>query len=316
MKNRIIKVSLLIVITIATLWITVFVLASGMKNCKEDTVGKINGVVAHDLDFKMTIWGASTAQFNFNPQIIIDSLHISTMNMGIDGTNIDQYAGLLNEFISYTEESEYLVIALDIHGGLANRNSYYHLHNWVHNIDNDNIYNCLSDIDKQTMFKLKYVPFYSLIKYDKHAFPYFRKSIFNKRKDYAISNYGFKSKGNTIIETGGKRTNFEIEIDERSFNKVKYAVEKASEQGIKCMVIITPCFVEGLSQISNRADFITKIETLKTAKVKVVNLSNCYISKEPKYFKDNTHLNAKGADELTKLFVKKIKEYDHNGWSY
>lgn len=316
MKNRIIKVSLLIVITIATLWITVFVLASGMKNCKEGTVGKINGVVAHDLDFNVTIWGASTAQFNFNPQIIIDSLHVSAMNMGIDGTNIDQYAGLLNEFISYTEESEYLIIALDIHGGLADRNSFYHLHNWVHNIDNDNIYNCLSDIDNQTMFKLKYVPFYSLIKYDKHAFRYFRKSVLNKSKDYAISNYGFKSKGNGTLEVRKKETSFETKIDERSFNKVKDAVEKASERGIKCMVILTPCFVDGLSQIKNRTDFITKIETLKTAKVKVANLSNCYISKEPKYFKDNTHLNAKGANELTKLLVKKIKEYDANGWNY
>lgn len=316
MKNRIIKVSLLILITIATLWITEFTLVSGMKNCKEDTVGKINGVVAHDLDFKLTIWGASTAQFNFNPQIIIDSLNISAMNMGIDGTNIDQYAGLLNEFITYTEESEYLIIALDIHGGLANRNSFYHLHNWLHNIDNDNIYHCLSDIDKQTMFKLKYVPFYSLIKYDKHAFRYFRKSVFNKRQDYAIPNYGFKSKGNTTLIISEKETSFETEIDERSFNKVKYALEKASKRGIKCMVVLTPCFVQGLSQINNRTDFITKIETLKTAKVKVADLSNCYISKEPNYFKDNTHLNAKGANELTKLLIKKIKEYDDNGWNY
>lgn len=313
MKNRIIKVSLLIVITIATLWITTFVLESGMKNCKEGTVGKINGVVAHDLDFKLTIWGASTAQFNFNPQIIMDSLQISAMNMGIDGTNIDQYAGLLNEFISYTEESEYLIIALDIHGGLANRNSFYHLHNWVHNIDNENIYNCLSDIDKQTMFKLKYVPFYSLIKYDKHAFRYFRKSVFNKSKDYVIADYGSKSKGNATLEVRAQEASFETKIDERSFNKVKDAVEKASERGIKCMVILTPCFVDGLSQIKNRTDFITKIETLKTAKVKVVNLSNCYLSKEPNYFKDNTHLNAKGADELTKLLVKKIQEYDIEG---
>jgi hypothetical protein len=281
-----------------------------MKNCKEGTVGKINGVVAHDLDFNLTIWGASTAQFNFNPQIIIDSFDISAMNMGIDGTNIDQYAGLLNEFISYTEESEYLIIALDIHGGLANRSSFYQLHNWLHNIDNANIYNCLSDIDQQTMFKLKYVPFYSLIKYDKHAFRYFRKSLFNKSSDYTIPDYGFKSKGNATLEVKEKEASFETEIDERSFYKVKHAVEKASKRGIKCMVILTPCFVDGLAQIKNRTDFITKIETLKTAKVKVANLSNCYISKEPKYFKDNTHLNAKGADELTKLLVKKIKEYD------
>jgi len=314
MKNRIIKISLLIVITITTLWGTEFILESGMKNCKEDTVGKINGVFAHELDFDLTIWGASTAQFNFRPQIIIDSLNLSAMNMGIDGTNIDQYAGLLNEFIDYTEESKYLIIAIDIHGGLANRNSFYHMHNWVHHVDNDNVYNCLSDIDQKTLFKLKYVPFYSLIKYDKHAFRFFKKAIFDKSKTYRISNHGFKSKGNSELVVGEKEADFKTRIDERSFNKIEYAIKKASEQGIKCMVVLTPCFVKGLSQISNRTDFISKIQTLKTDKIKVVNLSDCYISKESKYFKDNTHLNFKGADELTRLLIKKIKEYDKNEW--
>lgn len=308
MKNKIVKVSLLIILTIITLWLTAFVLERGMKNSKEDTVGKINGVVAHDLDFQLTIWGASTAQFNFKPQIIIDSLGLSTMNMGIDGTNIDQYAGLLNEFIEYTEKSEYLIIALDIHGGLANRSSFYHLHNWLHHVDNRNIYNCLSDIDPKTMFKLKYVPFYSIIKYDKHGFRYFRRSIFNESTEYLIPNHGFKSKGNAVIEVNKKQTPFETEINERSFTKLAKVLEKASAKGIKCFVVITPCFTEGLAQITNQNDFRTRIKALKKNKVDILDFSDCQLSKDPKYFKDNTHLNEKGAEALTKLFVEKLTE--------
>ena len=69
------------------------------------------------------------------------------MNMGIDGTNIDQYAGLLYEYLDHTEKSKILVIALDIHGGLTNRRRFFNLYNWIHHVDNDHIYNCFASID-------------------------------------------------------------------------------------------------------------------------------------------------------------------------
>jgi len=293
--------------TISALWITELIIMDTMKSYKEGTIGKINAVVSHDLDVQLTIWGASTAYVNFNPNIIIDSLKISTMNMGIDGTNIDQYAGLLNEYISYTSESDYLIIALDIHGGLTNRKSFYHLHNWLHHIDNKNIYDCLSDIDNETMLKLKYIPFYSLILYDKHSFPYFRSSFLNKKSEYQISNYGFSLHGVESINTTKGYSPFETSIGKRSFDKIRKAVIDANKKDIECFIVITPCFEKGLYQITNRNDFVSKLQTLKTEKTEVLDFSNSYISKDPRYFKDNTHLNSIGANEFTLLLIEKIK---------
>lgn len=307
MKNKLIKIGLFAFILISTLWITEYILLSTMKNCKEETIGKINAVVSHKLDVGLTIWGASTAYVNFNPNIIIDSLKTSSMNMGIDGTNIDQYAGLLNEYIDYTTKSDYLIIALDIHGGLTDRKSFYHLHNWLHNIDNQYIYNCLSDIDNKTITKLKYVPFYSLILYDKHSFRFFRRTILNKKSEFQISNYGFKPNGVTPIKETKNYSPFKTFIDERSFEKVKKAVINANKKNIKCFIVITPCYEKGLNQITNRNDFVDKLKTLETDKTKILDFSDSYISKEPTYFKDNTHLNSYGADELTRLLIQKIK---------
>lgn len=316
MKNKVIKISALIITSCFLLWSTQYLLTSVMKDSKEGTLGKINGVVAHKLDYELTIWGASTAYVNFNPQIIIDSLKISALNMGIDGTSIDQYAGLLKEYLSYTNKSKYLVIALDIHGGLTKRESFYNMHNWLHNIDNKNIYECLSDIDKSTMLKLKYVPFYSLTQYDKHSFPYFRRSLLNKDSKYQIPNHGFKSNGNASIEVTNQSTPFKVSIDERPFKKVKEVITNANKKGIKCFIIITPCYDEGLSQITNKTDFISKLKTLETSKIEVLDFSNSYLSKNPSYFKDNTHLNASGADELTRLLIKKIRATKKNTTFY
>ena len=307
MKNRIIKASLFIFTTISALWMTEFILVDTMKSCREEKIGKIYAVVSHNLDVNLTIWGASTAYVNFNPKIIIDSLKISSMNMGIDGTNIDQYSGLLNEYIDYTTKSEYLVIALDIHGGLTNRKSFYHLHNWLHHIDNKNIYDCLSDIDNEIMLKLKYVPFYSLILYDKHSFPYFRRTLLNKKSKYQISNYGFSPNGGTSINATKDYSTFETSIDKRSFEKVRKAVIAANKKDIKCFIVITPCYEKGLHQITNRNDFVSKLKTLKTEKTEVLDFSDSYISKDPTYFQDNTHLNSNGAGESTRLLIKRIK---------
>jgi len=80
--NRAFKITCLVVLSIIALLGTDYVLKQTMRSCKIGTVGKINCVMNHDMDVELTIWGASTAYLNFNPQIIIDSLGYSTMNMG------------------------------------------------------------------------------------------------------------------------------------------------------------------------------------------------------------------------------------------
>lgn len=306
MKKRTLKSILILVCSALTLGITEYVFVSVMKNCKEGTVGKINGIVSHELDFNLTIWGASTAYVNFNPQLIIDSLDITAFNMGIDGTNIDQYEGLLNEYIAYSQESKYLVIAVDLHQGLSDRESLYHFNNWAHHIDNKNIFNCFLDIDASKMKKLKYIPFYSLTQFDKHAFPIFRKNILNKQKEYFFPKHGFHPLNSNLKIEQTISKSFLSSINQRSFNKLKSAADKAVSRNIKTYIVITPCYSEGLKQITNSEEFISKVNTLNSNGIKVLDFSNSYISENIDFFSDNTHLNKKGADELTNLLISSL----------
>lgn len=307
MKNRIIKASLLVFLTSAVLWLTETILTQTMKRCKEETIGKINAVMAHDLDVQLTIWGASTAYFNINPSIIMDSLKISAMNMGINGANIDQYAGLLNEYIEYTTQSDYLIIALDLHGGLMNRQSLFELHNWLHQANNPKIYQCFSDIDPDLMLKYRYVPFYSLILYDKHMFPYFRRTLLSQGHQYQVSNHGYSPNGHGTFCPTKPYEFFETKIDQRCIDKIRKATRAANLKGIKCYVVVTPCYQKGLDHITNRADFKAQLNSLKADQTQVLDFSDGYISKQPAYFKDNTHLNSDGADELTRLLISEMK---------
>ena len=309
--NRAFKITCLVVLSIIALSGTDYVLKQTMRSCKIGTVGKINCVMNHDLDVELTIWGASTAYLNFNPQIRIDSLGYSTMNMGIDGTSIDQYNGLLEEYLSYTEKSKYIIIAIDVHGGLVEREKLYHLHNWLHHVDNLNVRNCLSDIDPGLMRKSKYVPFYDLTLYDKHAFPYFRKTLLYPEDEYIIENHGYQPNSTESIDSTGNPAMApvsKIPVGERCLKKILDSSILAKEKGITPIIVITPCYEIGFAQLDGGSDVIAAINLLQDEGITVIDLSSSYISTEAKYFKDNTHLNSIGADKLTLLLVTELTE--------
>ena len=313
MTCKALKVLGLVLGCIIALFCTERVLQKTLSSCKTGTIGKINSVMNHDLDVELTIWGASTAYVNFNPQILIDSLGYSSFNMGIDGTSIDQYNGLLEEYLSYSTNSKYVIITFDVHGGLVNRSRLYHLHNWLHHVKNETIYDCLSDVDPDLMFKVKHVPFYDLTLYDKHSFPYFRQAILNRETEYQFDSYGYKPNGIGSIDTSLiQLTSVETEVDtgQRCLRKILASSLKAKKQKITPIVVITPCYEKGLKKLTGIDRVFTAINSLKKNGIEVFDLSSCYISKSPKYFKDNTHLNNMGANELTRLLVNEIRKFE------
>lgn len=310
-KKNIIYSFYLILVTLSTLYISDLILKKTFSNIKSGTIGKINAVVKHDLEFECTIWGASTAWVNINPKIISDSLNLSTLNMGIDGTNIDQYQGLLNEYLNYNEKSKYIIIAVDVNGGISDRNSFYHYHNWIHHIQNENIYNSLNDIDNERVFKTKYIPFYSLTQYDKHSFsPFIEgvKDFIGRKDDYEFKNNGFSPVSGVLkLNENIKSIAKNVIIGRRCIDKIKESCMIAKSKSIKPIVVITPCFYKGFENIKNASEVVDRIMQLRGSGIDVYDFSSSSITKDISCFYDNTHLNSEGADVFTKLFVNKIK---------
>ena len=279
-----------------------------MKSVKTGAIGKINLVINHDLDVNVSVWGASTALVNFNPQLIEDSLKFSAFNMGINGVNIDQYNGLLKEYLNYTKKSKFLIIAIDIYGGLEKREQFYELQNWLHHVNNDNIYDCLTDIDYNTIFRARYIPFYSITLYNKHAFPLIRSAFFNtSSSQYQFSNLGFEP-NNAQMDLKAIDTNqMVIPINQVVLKKLRSSCLLALSKKITPIVVITPCYKDGLNKIKNTEDFVELVQTLENDNINVYNYLNSPISSNPSFFKDNTHLNVIGADTFTIDIIKKLK---------
>lgn len=302
------KILILIVSLISVLWIIEYNIKVSMKKVIDGNIGKINAVMSHELDQEITIWGASTAYVHFDAQMISDSLGLSTFNMGIDGTNIDQYFGLLKEYLSYTKQSKHIVIALDIHGAFMKRKALYNVHNWIHHFSNENIDSCFSDIDPSLIWKCKYVPFYKLTVYNKHNFRYVRQNLFSDQQSYKFNKKGYNPKLAYLKDVdNGNKEKHKVDINKDVFKKLKRACLLAKSKNIEPIIVITPCYKTGYNLLENPKEVVSKIKKLSKNGVKVFDYSQSELSNNASLFCDYTHLNLEGATILSRIFLSDFK---------
>ncbi len=294
-----------------SLFITEQVIEGIIQRVNYGDPGKINSIINKQTDKEIMIWGASSAEVNISPYKIENATGKTCFNMGLDGTNIDQYDGLLKYFLSYTDSCKKLIIALDIHGGLAKREQVYNLYCWLHHMDQDQIFESIYNIDKSMALKSKYVPFYNLTLYNKHALPYIKKTIKNviqqKNESYDFPDNGYVASEKNIPDDMTWDENINILISDTTINKLKKIIMIAEEKQIQTYIVITPCLNKGYILLNNRKAFISSIEALSNIGAKVLDLSSSYISENPDYFYDNIHLNKKGSEAFTDLLISKIE---------
>ena len=301
-KNKFIKNTLIFcLLTSITLFSITKFIDYRLSLCNYDYTGKINKVIKNKLEEEITIWGASTAYVNIIPEIIEDSTGKTAFNMGLDGTNIDQYGGLLENYIT-NQSNKTIIIALDIHGGLMKRKSPYRLYNWLHVINNDLIYQQLKTIDSSLFWKIKYLPFYKLIYYGKHNI----RNIIKPVKELHYLEKGFKPNFGKF-----KSNTHEAKISFANNKNVFNYLDKICKSGIKhnhkMIVVLTPCHKKGLESGDNKDLIIHQLQQLQNKNVTLLNFVDDPMNNFDEYFKDNTHLNQKGANLFSNKLGKELK---------
>lgn len=270
-----------------------------------DNIGKINALMNHEIDDEVVIWGASTAYNNFDPILFEQKSGLSCFNMGVDGTNIDQYYGLTREHLSYSENCKYAVIVLEIRSSLSKRSQYYNLHNWAHHFEKENIYENLKDIDPYFSFKCRYIPYYRVTAYDKHGFSYIKKNLFSNKQDY-LPRKGCLLHDSINIYKSRHTEQFSHVIDARAKKKLFETIKGYKRRSIMPIIVVSPCYSDGLDLIQNINEFYEVINECHLNGAKILDYLKPEFHNDPTCFKDNTHLNAKGARILTEMLAKDI----------
>ena len=281
-----------------------------MDNVKYDYVGKINKIMQNKVKEDVIIWGASTAEGHFIPNEIVSKTGLSTFNYGLTGTNIDQSAGLLKHYFTNDSTPQKVIIALDIHGGLVKRKQIFQAFNWLHVLDNEDISGSLFNIDTNLIRKAKYLPFYSLILYGKHNVRYVKKVT----TEYEYPELGFEARSGVYIP-GKIKSQRKFGESTVVYNKLKQLCELGVSKNKSIYIVLTPCYIEGLENGTNVESIVSKLKALENTNITFMNYLKHPIHKDANFFKDNTHLNQKGAHYFTALFsndFKDLLETNHN----
>jgi hypothetical protein len=275
--------------------------------------GKINRLMAHEIDPDLVIFGASNAFVDFDPDIIQKETGLSVFNMGIDGTPFVQNQALIREFADYTKNCKYVVMAGSFisfkeRAALKSPGKYYpHFHKPY-------VFNTFRKIDPDLSLKLRYVPFYKFVAYDEA----FYKSV---AKGYAQlagmkvqdpERKGFlpkKEKWNkNLDQTFAEQEVETITFDPAILKDYRETLAELNEKGIKAFLLITPLQADGQTLFANLDALRDTFRSLAGTENVFIDYTTDEINRYKRYFYNYSHLNATGADTFSAMFARDLMD--------
>lgn len=297
------------ILLVATLIGTETFLMLGLRRSGDEFNRKINAVVGNKISSDLTVWGSSTTLVHFDAKAIQEELGIPTFNMGLDGTNFNQYFGLLLKFVENNPSTKYIVINVNVHG-FAKRELFNHNHFWIPYLKNELIYEAALYVNSNT-WKVKNIPFYDLTVIDKHAIRPIVKTYFSgnfSRNNLPIpSNKGFEPRD--IDGYHGSENSFNLDIQETNVRKLMEVLRSIKEKGVKIILTATPSYIGHQNLAGNLDDFKkVMLSVHEELEIPYINFLEDDMCLDKSLFYESIHLNRAGAEILTNKFIDKMKE--------
>lgn len=269
-----------------------------------------NDIYNSKANCEVAIYGSSRAWLHISPQIISDSLGLTTYNFGIDGHNFWlQYLRHL-ELIRYNNKPKKIILSVDIFS-LQKRVDLYNPDQFLpYMLWNKNIQEFTGSYIGYN--KLDYsIP---LIRYA-GKFQALKTSIKmlidnSPHKRYRNNGYlGMEREWNTNLETAKANQKFyEIQLDQRSIELFKSFIQECKNMDIDLIMVYTPEYIEGQKFVSNREKVICIYKEISDKyKLPFYNYSKDTICFDRSLFYNSSHLNKKGSEIFSKKFAHDLK---------
>ena len=274
----------------------------GMKYMQEHAkggyIGHHNKIINSDED--ILIFGSSRAIHHYNPQIIKDSLGMSCYNCGQDGNGIILFYGWWQ--IMKERHTPKLVI-YDVTPGfdlLVGEDNHKYL-GWLRSeYDNKNIEQIFEDVDYTEKYKMQSMMYRYNSRFLQNIVDFIH-PIFKIKSDGFLPLKGeldeMKIKNNKGEAKQPKMDSLKIELIEKLVVDIK-------KHNAQIIFVASPVWYG-----KEDAQFEALGKICEEHNVLFFNYSNNpkYL-KNNRFFKDGSHLNARGADEFTNDLIKDLKQ--------
>lgn len=278
----------------------VFVLAKdiGLTKHPEDMWLKTSYAI-EKVQSDVIIIGSSTAVHHYIPSLIEEKSGLSTYNCGQDGCFFLYNACTINAIL---ERYNPKVIIWDLNPhSLLNTDGgdeYQNMRYLSYYYDNDTI------VEKYINKREERMPLYYLIngyKYNSHFVYTFYPIIHNTptQKGYIPlgCDEGTKFDKNNVLWCGDWVKDELIEL--------KYTIDNCKSKGVKLIIVTSPYYAQYDNSVKEKCEEFSTM--MKNQNVSYLNLlyGEPFVS-DPTLFRDNAHLNTKGAELMTDTLISAI----------
>lgn len=291
------------------------ILAVSVSYSDKDQTGKVNLFMHHNVDPDILILGSSVAEVGFNANLITEQCGLSVYNGAIDGTKIIQSKFIIDEFLDYSNNCQYVVIGLAFFS-FSDISALTEPSRFIAHFHNKHVQESVRAISPELYTKLKFVPFYSFTQ-TKHT--YYKQAVIGAinsikgKKPSADQLNGFVphyTEWNDVRLTEDQFGSEIINLSKESIATFTEILKQIKASNITPILVITPMFTDGQKFFKNYDSFLATANQIgDEAQISVWDFSKSVITLNDGFYYNNGHLNNKGADLFSAQVADSIKSF-------
>ena len=285
-------------------------LSDSLKKSKNGEFGVWNDIYNGKINDDLLIYGGSRAWVHFDPQIISDSLGISTYNVGINGHNFWLQNLRHKLLLKYNEQPKVIIHSVDIMT-LGKRPDLYNLEQFLpYMMDDTAMAAAISSYEGYTYLDFN-LP---LMRYSGKW-----KTVFSAMKmRFGSDNYtpdrikGYQGKemawNKDFEKAKSEISEFSMELDSATVILFGKYIRECRDKNIRLIFVNPPEYIEGQRFVSNRDEIVAVFNKFsKQYNIPFYDYSADSMSYNTKYFYNSTHMNKDGAELFTRKLVMDFK---------
>jgi len=295
MKKFLIKIAIFGILLFGIDRLAGYAFAYMSENAKGGFVGHYHQLIGKTNE-DILIFGSSRAIHHYNPTIIEDSLRMSCFNCGQEGSGIIQNYGFWMLIREHYEPKIIIYDVMDEFDLLIGEDNHKYLGWLKESYNRDGIPEIFESVDETEIIKM----FCQMYRYNS--------KWHQIMGDYIYPVYKVKSKGFLPLEgsldTMKINRNYDLNAKFKFDTlKIEYLHKMVNKHGNSKLVFVVSPSWYGISD----THFEPLAEMCRKNRIPLLNYANDqrFLHKN-QFFKDGAHLNAKGADEFTKILVKDL----------
>jgi hypothetical protein len=267
-----------------------------------------NEIRKGNIQDDLLIYGSSRAMTNFDPQIIEDSLRISTYNLGVDGHNFWLQYLRHKKFLNYNRKPKVIILSVGIFS-LSKRKDLYNHYQFLPFMYDKDFFDYTSSYDGFSIFDYS-IPLYRYIGKQDSIMKAF-KGLKKERRMAPYRIKGFRAMNRVwnqdLANAKLKMGSFKSVIHEPSERLIQQFIDECYDLGIKVVIVYSPEQIQGQFFVRNRNEIISTYNYLSQKNdLTFIDYSYDIMCKDTSYFYNSMHLNSKGANLFTKKLVSDL----------